>query len=412
MTPELLQGDCREVLADMEAASVSAVVCDPPYGLTGKLNLRGLLVDWLAGMPHQSKGGGFMGQAWDHLPGPDVWRAVYRVMKPGAYMVAFGGTRTWDLQALSLRLAGFEVRDTLVWLYGSGFPKSLDVSKAIDKAAGAEREVVGRNPNTGRVDGFGANFRDDGWQPPDGVAAITAPATPEAAEWQGWGTALKPAWEPIMLCRKPLEGTVAANVLEHGTGALNVDGCRVGDTVETWPTSRSFTSGISSGYTDGVEKGPTQPTGDAPAGRWPANVVLDEQAAERLDAEVGELHHQDPATRGVPGQTTGATGFTPSAGGQWYADRGGPSRFYYCAKASTRERDGVKHPTVKPQALMRWLVRMVAPPGGLVLDPFAGSGSTLLAAHAEGVQAVGIEQDAEWHSQASGRIERYLARVA
>jgi hypothetical protein len=207
MSVTVLPGDMLERLAEMEPASLDACVTDPPYGLA------------------------FMGKGWDHaVPGVDYWRAVYRVLKPGAHVFAFGGTRTFHRMVCAIEDAGFEIREQYMWMYSSGFPKSLNVSKAIDKSLGAERETVGagkgRTGAKAQPNG-GSTFSDDGYQWP-GEFAITAPATPEAAKWQGWGTAVKPSFEPICCARKPLDGTVAGNVLKHGTGALNVDACRVG----------------------------------------------------------------------------------------------------------------------------------------------------------------------------------------
>jgi site-specific DNA-methyltransferase (adenine-specific) len=284
-------GDCRDVLRDYPADHFDSIVSDPPYGLS------------------------FMGKGWDEgVPGEEFWQEALRVAKPGAHLLAFGGTRTFHRLTVAIEDAGWEIRDCMMWLYGSGFPKSHDVSKAIDKDAGIWRgragAVVSGNPAMG-----GPNYeRTDKGEP----------ATPEASAWQGWGTALKPAWEPVIVARKPLSGTVADNVLRYGTGALNIDGCRVG----------------------GNE------------GRWPANVMHD-GSAEVVD------------------------GF-PDA----------EARFFYCAKASRTDRDdGNTHPTVKPTDLMRYLCRLVTPPGGVVLDPFMGSGSTGKAALIEGLRFVGIDLD-------------------
>ena len=266
-------------------------------------------------------------------------------------MVVFAGARTQDLMGLSIRLAGFEIRDTLGWIYGSGFPKSMDVSKAIDKAAGAEREVVGLRTygdgqtyrggeSSGRSSGHMGNIV------PREPSVDTAPATPEAERWEGWGTALKPAIEPIILARKPLDGTVAANVLAHGVGGLNIDACRVGTTVETWPKTRSFTSGISSGYTSGVEKGPTQSTGEAPAGRFPANVLLDEHAAAEMDKQSGWSKSPGTVTRG--GKRQEAYGMGRQENMPAPNDSGGASRFFpvfkYQAKAPKKERPVIERP--------------------------------------------------------------------
>ena len=353
----------------MADCSVHAIVTDPPYGL------------------------GFMGKGWDALPPGREWaEECLRVLKPGGHLLAFGGTRTYHRLACAIEDAGFEIRDCLVWLYGSGFPKSHNLK----------------------------------------------------GEHEGWGTALKPAHEPVVVARKPLVGTVARNVLEFGTGAVNVDGCRVG-------TGEDKTDGGCAGTSALHDGGITSRAGvDKTVGRWPANVVLDEQAAALLDEQTGELtsgrlepHHR----RNVDRMGTNSYGHDPgresaSAGRAFGGDKGGASRFFYVAKASSRERNaglerfearainiteghgrgpvntskksdgGVRenrprqntHPTVKPIALMRWLVRLVTPPGGVVLDPFAGSGTTGCACALEGFEFVGVEREPEYVDLANARI--------
>jgi hypothetical protein len=242
-------GECADVLPSLPPGSVHAIVTDPPYGLA------------------------FMGKGWDYdVPGVEVWRECLRVLKPGGHLLAFSGTRTYHRAVVAIEDAGFEIRDMVGWIYGSGFPKSLDVGKAIDKEAGAERQVLGwsrdgcGNTESSIDKNFGfARSRESAFY-------LTAPATGAAKQWDGWGTGLKPAHEPICLARKPLDGTVAANVLAHGTGALNIDGCRVGATVETWPTSRSYDKETHS--RPGANYGVRQKTGPTPPGRWPANLIL------------------------------------------------------------------------------------------------------------------------------------------
>ena len=420
-------GDCLRVLAALPEGSISAAVTDPPYELA------------------------FMGRSWDQRRvafDPDTRRQVFRVLKPGAHLVAFGGTRTYHRMTCAIEDAGFEVRDCLAWLYGSGFPKSLDVSKAIDKTAPrlgmfedfakhygerrrssgmthaavcaatgahgkvnhggastnweagynvptrsqwaqlqpllglsdewlplierieAEREKIGETAGVARPGFAGDRYGDNGGE--SVVVDITAPATPEAVQWAGWGTALKPAFEPVVLARKPLIGTVAENVLEHGTGALDIDRSRVGE-------------------------------------RWPANVVLDELAATQLDEHTGTLtsgsresgQYGVAGGRGIYGEY--GSGEIPAVTG----DFGGASRFFYCAKADTQDRGaGNDHPTVKPVDLMRWLIRLVTPAGGVVLDPFSGSGSTLEAAIAEGRKSIGVEQDEHYCDLIAQRLKR------
>ena len=378
----LYHSDCIAVMRELPDASVDAVVTDPPYEL------------------------GFMGKGWDASGiayNPEVWANALRVLKPGGHLLAFGGTRTWHRLAVAIEDAGFEVRDSIAWMYGSGFPKSLDVSKAIDKAAGAEREREA--PQTRKqasaaivASGFGA----DGWAP-----QVRDAVTPAAQQWQGWGTALKPAFEPVVVARKPLIGTVAENVLTHGTGALNVDGCRIG--TQTLPAQSRGVSRI--GTFEGADGNIT----DERTGRWPANVILDESQAAELDRQSGEASY-NPA--GVFGKQRGNANEGASVpysarkdgdGIFGYGDRGGASRFFYTAKADSSERprvNGVAHPTVKPLDLMRYLVRLVTPPGGTVLEPFAGSGTTLEACIVEGFSVIGIELTEEYLPLITQRITK------
>jgi DNA modification methylase len=339
---EVMQGDCREVMAGMEECSVDSIVTDPPYGLS------------------------FMGKGWDKgVPGVEFWVEALRVAKPGAHLLAFGGTRMVHRLAVAIEDAGWEIRDRIHWVYGSGFPKSHNVSKAIDKAAGAEREVVGVScRHGGGVVGAGSSYE----LPPE-KHNITAPATPEAQQWDGWGTALKPAVEPIIMARKPFKGTVAANVLEWGTGAINVDGCRVegDDHAKAWdkPVSTNISAGA---YVRPESRHTVDLSAYRPTGRFPANLIHD---------------GSDEATAGM----------------------GDASRYFYCAKANKRDRgEGNNHPTVKPTDLMAYLCRLITPPGGTVLDPFNGSGSTGKAAVREGFNYIGIELDPEYAEIARARI--------
>jgi site-specific DNA-methyltransferase (adenine-specific) len=389
----LHHGDCLEVMATMADNSVDAVVTDPPYGLS------------------------FMGKNWDHgVPGEAFWREALRVAKPGAHLLAFGGTRTFHRLAVAIEDAGWEIRDTVMWCYGSGFPKSLDVSKAIDRAAGAEREVVGKYDTRGIQEPSKSGKTSSGISGLQNVhfhqgckskiTPITAPATPDAQQWQGWGTALKPAWEPVIMARKPLAGTVAANVLEHGTGALNVDGCRVGtDTITAHGGGRN---GEGRKYGGGNDI-PAIASGSNPhTGRWPANLIHDGSeevvglfplTASHDTRDSGGL--RDNAKKGDVDFKRGSEGSLPLG----RADSGSAARFFYCAKASKADRgEGNTHPTVKPTDLMRYLCRLVTPPGGIVLDPFMGSGSTGKAAILEGFQFIGIERDAEYLAIAEARI--------
>lgn len=407
--PTIHHGDCIQVMNAMPAESVDAIVTDPPYGL------------------------GFMGRKWDSLPPSLEWaEACYRVLKPGAHIVAFGGTRTWHRLAVAIEDAGFEMRDSLAWLYGSGFPKSMNVGKAIDKLAGAEREVIGSKIGlpgyhlSGKGEAgpaYGSNLQQVTPEQRAAAAAITAPATPEAEQWDGWGTALKPAFEPIVLARKPLaEKTVARNVLAHGTGAINVDACRIGlkddESAEALQARSGGVRGFRDRYVGGVDRIPIPPL-DMSRGRWPANVVLDQHAAAWVDEQSGYQkdgvavnRNRDPeAVKHASIYGMYRNGTRDDIG---YGAGGGASRFFYTAKAPKRERpnvDGVQHPTVKPLAIMRWLIRLVTPPGGTVLDPFAGSGTTIEAALIEGFNPVGIEMEADYLPLIQHRIDRQAATL-
>ena len=473
----LYLGDCVEVMDEMEPESVDAIVCDPPYGLD------------------------FMNKHWDTGAvafSVGTWIAALRVLKPGGHLLAFGGTRTFHRLTCGIEDAGFEIRDCLSWLYGSGFPKGVDVSKAIDRARddsshikavtsfiaanrggktyddidshfgfngmawhwitqGAQatvptwdqwerlREFCGFGDDmdaevwrlNGRKGQPGENWfkreltgrgksgianKDEGRRDKLGASKavefdITAPATDAAKQWQGWGTALKPAWEPVVVARKPLIGTVAENVTAHGTGALNVDGCRIGPNPgyrsPNGPGGNSFTV---AGGPDGRRTHPVESS----LGRWPANVTLDEAAAGMLDAQSGKLTTSAPGSvikrqtsAGASGNGGAAYGAENRASGAVmvaYGDTGGASRFFYTAKASRADRNTSgadnTHPTVKPTELMRWLVRLVTPPDGVVLDPFAGSGTTLVAARAEGFRAIGIEKEEEYAQIIAHRLSQ------
>ena len=375
-------GDCLDVLRTLPDCSVDAVVTDPPYGLA------------------------FMGKRWDYdVPSVEVWAECLRVLKPGGHLLAFAGTRTQHRMAVRIEDAGFEIRDMIAWMYGSGFPKSLDVSKAIDKAAGAEREVVGGRVRLGDARAY-ATHGDSIFAGAE-TGSITAPATDAARQWHGWGTALKPAMEPITVARKPLIGTVAENVLRYGTGAINVDGCRVGtETVRTLGRSdtkhtQSNSMGSSwHGHVDTSER----------SGRWPANLMHDgsdevvglfPQTGVAKQADRGK--GIDGATfKHVNGQTSGVRGHNDAGGSA--------ARFFYCAKASKADRgEDNNHPTVKPTDLMRYLCRLVTPPAGVVLDPFMGSGSTGKGALLEGFHFIGIERDEAYMEIARARIGHVAA---
>ena len=407
--------DCMEGMKLIADNSIDSIVTDPPYEL------------------------GFMGNKWDSTGiayNVELWQEALRVLKPGGHLLAFGGTRTYHRMVCAIEDAGFEIRDCIQWLHSMGFPKSHDISKAIDKRAGAERKVIGKSSrHGGGIKGNGTSYE----LPPD-IPYITAPATPEAQEWDGWGTALKPANEPIVLARKPLsEKTVAENVLKWGTGGLNIDGCRipVGEN-ELKPTVRG--AGVHktgnerlTGWNRDEYDGTYTPN---EAGRFPANVILDEEAGKLLDEQSGNLKSGGTRPNGInkSEQSWKNTSKEIIANNYIPPSEGGASRFFYCAKASRKERnmgledvdpttvdDGRNkpidnpflrgktprqntHPTVKPVKLMEYLITLITPPNGIVLDPFFGSGTTGVAAVNLGFNYIGIELDEQYVEIARRRI--------
>jgi DNA modification methylase len=364
--------DSRDLLPHLPADSFHSAVCDPPYHLqsiVSRFSKEGAAPASTA--LYRRLSGGFMGKKWDGGDiafDPAFWAEVLRVLRPGGYLLAFGGTRTHHRVWCASEDAGFEVHDTISWWYSEGFPKAHNLSKQMDKMAGAERKVVGTyrvsgnalTPTSAKGGTYGVQVPNS----PPGDLQITAPATEEAKYWEGWRTpALRPSWEPIVLARKPIsESSVARNALRHGTGGVNIDACRFGDEVRVNQPAGNKPGGIS------LNLSVTGMPQDAPAtevvGRWPANVLLDEGAAEALD-------EQHP----------------------------GASLFFYVVKVKKRERHGTTHPTAKPVELLRYLVRLVTVKGGEVLDPFAGSGTTRLAALAEGCKVTLIEKDKEYADQ-------------
>lgn len=392
MRARVIVGDCRVSMATLDDASVDAVVCDPPYEL------------------------GFMGMAWDASGiayDLEVWRQALRVLKPGGHLLAFSGSRTYHRMACAIEDAGFEIRDQIMWVYGSGFPKSLDVSKAIDKAAGAEREVVGFDAAKALQHAAKVGTRTYG-DFAGSLGNVTAPATDAARRWQGWGTALKPAHEPICMARKPLQGTVAANVLRHGTGAINVDGCRVAATdgyEKAWDRPVSTNIGakggsfISEGIQHTVDISANKPEG----GRWPANFMHD--GSDEATAGLGEaarFFYCAKASRSD--REEGCNDLPPRTGAEAVEREEGSAGTHSPRAGAGRTASTVQnhHPTVKPTDLMRYLIRMVTPPGGTVLDPFTGSGSTGKAAMLEGLTFIGCELSPEYAEIARARIRYAL----
>lgn len=484
-------GDMKEVLARLiaDGVRVSSIVTDPPYHLTSIVKRFGTVArsDDTKTSDRSRRGAdsyarlstGFMGKVWD---GGDVafqpatWTLCYELLPPGGHLIAFGGTRTYHRLVCAIEDAGFEIRDQLAWIYGSGFPKSHNVAKGIDKRGGAadltrevgaaikaarlsrgisikaadakycggstlwtwyegrpagqqlpideimaaiaadwpelksyaaaiagvERAVIG-STNGSRL----AVAPGQGNDRSDKTIETTAAATDAARQWDGWGTALKPAFEPIVLARKPLDGTVAGNVLKHGTGALNIDGCRIHaeDAQGGAYTVKRLKPGATLDRTGGnwrPEEGGVEYHGEMKPGRWPANVVHDGS-----DEVVKAFPDSGNNWRTDKGAGLGYHGADGERGAAGHADHGSAARFFYSAKADAGDRLGSKHPTVKPVDLMRWLVRLITPPAGVVLDPFAGSGSTAMACLAEGLDFIMVEQDAD----SVADIRRRLAHV-
>jgi site-specific DNA-methyltransferase (adenine-specific) len=395
-----------------------------------------------------------MGKSWDSSGiaySVELWRECLRVLKPGGHLLAFGGTRTWHRLAVAIEDAGFEIRDNIAWLYGSGFPKSHNISKAIDKLHGAEREVIGfkNGANIQKSNGF-ADKAINGHNP---NVEVTISATDDAKAWDGWGTALKPAFEPIVVGRKPLVGTVAENVLQFGTGGINIDATRIklSETDALQNGVKHIEKKLDTGNAD-TKWGFKAVDREAGLGRWPANIILDEYTAELLDEQSGILKSgsMDSITKGYDPETFNTFGKQYVRRVVNQASSGGASRFFYVAKANKKDRnEGLDdlvaqesagkgnglgrlcaicgasilkpcecpdrtfvnppkqnfHPTVKPTALMQYLVRLVTPEGGTVLDPFTGSGSTGKAAILEGKQFIGIELTEEYLPIIAGRLK-------
>lgn len=370
MKINLFNDDCLNVLKTMKDNSIDSCVTDPPYGLS------------------------FMGKSWDYdVPKTEIWKEVYSVLKPGAYLLAFFGSRTYHRGVVQIEDAGFEIRDQIMWLYGSGFPKSHNIGKAIDKDMGT---VYPKNTIVSDKNSMsGGNYTRHTIEIQNELAK----------QWEGWGTALKPAHEPIVVARKPITQTVAKNVLEYGTGALNIDECRVG--VDSIADASQFRTMKRNKRDGNGGWGMTTVKGDEPQvlnpdGRWPANVIhdgSDEVVSKFPNSKSGKSNGN--AQVGITGNVT------PMRRGTLIPrnDSGSASRFFYCAKASKSDReDGNNHPTVKPTELMKYLCRLVTPPNGIVLDPFMGSGSTGKAALQEGFKFVGIEMNKEYYEIAQNRL--------
>ena len=399
----LFHADCRDALRALPDNCIDSGVMDPPYALVSIVKRFGSpnAAPAKGNDAYMRASAGFMGKQWDTgecAMDPGFWAEVLRVLKPGAHLVAFGASRGYHRMACAIEDAGFEIRDSLMWLYGTGFPKSRDISRDVDKMMGGVRAKIRYAPRpetSGTIAGSSDTrlwieaARERGYHETDS----TVPATDAAREWEGWGTALKPAFEPICLARKPLsEGTVAANVLRWRTGALNIDACRIGTEGD-----KLVRPAIQRHDNDVLGKGLGAGTQFEPSGRWPANLIHDGS-----DEVVGMF----PQSSSTTGKRSAKSQAAEVEGTAWlmnnhksteYTDGGGSAaRFFYSAKASKADRAGSKHPTVKPVALMEWLCALVTPPGGTVLDPFAGSGTTGIAARAKGFNVVLCEREAEY----------------
>jgi site-specific DNA-methyltransferase (adenine-specific) len=424
MTYQILHGNNLDILPTLADNSIDSIVTDPPYEL------------------------GFMGKKWDSSGiaySVELWQQCLRVLKPGGHLLSFGGTRTYHRVAVAIEDAGFELRDSIAWLYGSGFPKSLDVSKAIDKQSGYEGEVIG----TEVIDiGMQGGSMHAGRETKLAERQIKTLST-EAQQWQGWGTALKPAFEPVIVARKSIEGTVANNVLKWSTGGLNIDGSRIA-TDELKPYSPGVHRDSPSSFNDDSWQGKEE-IKPAPSGRWPANIILDPYTAELLDEQSGTLKSGKLKPDAYQKERDNSSIFAGAGVFDhkgYEADSGGASRFFYVAKASKRDRnEGLEelpqvasaamsgnlvdssrlggdgsaiktptrqnfHPTVKPTSLMEYLIKLVTPPKGTVLDPFTGSGSTGKAAILQGFDFIGIEMTKEYLPIIEGRLKHAEAIVA
>ena len=434
--------DCKEGMKLLPDNSISSIVTDPPYGLSKEPNIVEVLTNWLNNKEYIHNSKGFMNKDWDSfVPNPSIWKEAYRVLKPGGYLLCFVSTRTYDLMCISLRLAGFEIRDQIDWIFGSGFPKSQDISKMIDKKYGAEREIIGegkyfnRQPNglascnvTGFSSEIGKKHGSNGY--------ITAPSTDLAKQFSGYGTSLKPAHEPIIVARKPLsEKTIVDNVLKWNTGGINIDDCRIESSEEDKiMMDKKASKNPTTNYSDKDDKiyGKYALDKASPAnqiGRFPANIIMDKDAGKVLDIQSGKCFsgsekygidkkcessfwdkkdwHQTSPKRI---ESNGASRFFKQCN---YDDSDYEViNFMYCAKASKKERgEGNSHPTVKPKQLIKYLVTLVTPPKGICLDLFLGSGTTAIACEELGFDYIGFELNKEYCDIAEKRIKEYLNKL-
>jgi DNA modification methylase len=447
----LANGDSREVLRSLPDNSIDSIVTDPPYALVsivkrfGGAKAKPAKAGKTGAFARSSKG--FMGQKWDTGETAfcrEFWAECLRVLKPGGHLAAFSGTRTQHHMAVAIELAGFEIRDDILnmiardkparqffaslddaqrsaliacldqtsftglaaWCYGTGFPKSHNVSKAIDRHLQVEREVVGTETMVNDMRNSALLGVGKGGERPAYERNVTVATSAEAKEWDGYGTALKPAWEPIVIARKPIsEDSVAANVLRWRTGAINVGACSVGKREKPKVTDPKHGGQAHNTY--------GKPSGGGkllPDGRFPANLVHDgsREVVESFPALAGAaapVKDSEPS-KASEGNITGERG---RVAGAFHGDRGSAARFYYSAKADSDDRAGSRHPTVKDVGLMMWLVRLVTPKGGVVLDPFAGSGTTGEACLAEGMTAILVEREAKFCDDIRRRMALFYA---
>lgn len=395
MSSWLENGDCLEVLKSFPDNHVDTIITDPPYGLS------------------------FMGKKWDYdVPSIEIWKECLRVLKPGGTALIFAGSRTQHRMAVNVEDAGFILKDCIMWLYGSGFPKATDISKQLDKMAGAEREVVGDEKENPAYRENKENHNLVARNKFTGDLNITAPATPEAQQWNGWKShGLKPAYEPILVAMKPNDGTYANNAIKWGVSGLNIDGGRIEGKIQQVPNPKIGTNkkGIYDFKTGEGRNG----TLSRAEGRFPANIILDEVAGQMLDEQSG-ISKSVFSKRSSAGNNDGGGNSLndfhikyDKYGG--HNDKGGASRFFYCAKASKSERNagceglerGCNHPTVKPLKLMEYLcILSKTPTGGTVLDPFMGSGTTGVACKNTGREFIGIERDKEYFEIAKARVNQ------
>lgn len=440
MSVRLYHGDCLDILPTLDENSIDAIVTDPPYGLSdhSPVDVVACLTAWMSGQVFSNTKKGFMNADWDGwVPGPEVWRNCLKVLKPGGNMIVFSGTRSYDLMVMAIRLAGFEIRDQLCWLTSQGMPHGLDISKGIDKAAGAERKIIGkkkivnydganRDVSRHKTATHKGSLGKYGYTSTAHGVPLTEASTDAAKQWQGFNTQLKPAVEPILLCRKPLDGSVVENVMKHGVGGLNIDACRI-------PVDLSIDDarlgGQGSWRTEKMAKNTYgnfegERVASSPLGRFPTNVLWD--GSEEMQAifdSFGEKKSGVPGKRRKAHETYSMSGTLDMLDREevGYADTGSVSRFFkscefseedrrifYCPKVKPKERGASKHPTLKPLALMKYLCRLICPRGGIILDPFAGSGTTGAAAIAEGFAAILIEREAVYADEIRNRLMFFL----